>query len=232
ATTSNVSCAGGSNGNIALSVTGGTAPYSYNWFEESGTPNLFNLVAGTYTVRVEDNNGCNTTASYTITQPASPLIVNGVVVDASSSSSNDGAVTITVTGGENPYTYNWSNGATTRDISELAPGSYSVNVTDDNGCITTGIFMVGNATGLAQLGNSGVSVALYPNPATDVTTIEVSNYTISHIRIMNMNGQLVTEWAPNAAKITISTNEMSAGVYFIKVLVNGQSLVKKLTVSK
>lgn len=231
-TVSNVSCAGGSNGIVTLNVSGGTQPYAYSWSNETGTQNLFNLTAGAYEVTVNDNNHCSFAASYTVTEPSSPLIVNGVVVDATTGTSADGEVTITITGGVGPYTYLWSNGAITRDLSGVTAASYSVNITDANGCITTGIFMVGSVTGISELSQNGIAVSLYPNPSTDMATIEVSKFTISNMRIVNLNGEVVLESEPNQAKEQINTNTLSSGVYFVKLRVNGNVITKKLVVTK
>lgn len=231
-TVSNVSCAGGSNGIVTLNVSGGTQPYDYAWSNETGTQNLFNLTAGAYAVTVNDNNHCSFAASYTVTEPSSPLIVNGVVVDATTETSADGEVTITITGGVAPYTYLWSNGATTRDLSGVTAASYSVNITDANGCITTGIFMVGSVTGISELLQNGIAVSLYPNPSTDMAIIEVSKFIISNMKIVNLNGEVVLESEPNQAKEQINTNTLSSGVYFVKLRVNGNVITKKLVVTK
>ncbi|MDX2003591.1 MAG: DUF2341 domain-containing protein [Chitinophagales bacterium] len=131
----NVSCNGGSNGAVTLTVTGGTSPYTYNWGGGITTQNRTSLAAGTYTVTITDNNGCSATASATITQPTA--------LSASISGTNPtcaggtGAANLTVSGGTSPYTYNWGGGITTEDRSNLSAGTYTVTVTDSRSCTTT-----------------------------------------------------------------------------------------------
>jgi len=130
----NVLCSGSSTGTVTLTVTGGTSPYTYLWSNAAVTKNLTNVAAGTYTVTITDAGGCITTASATITQPATALTGTTIVTNELCSGGNNGAINLTVSGGTAPYTFLWSNSATTEDISSLTAGSYSVKVTDANGC--------------------------------------------------------------------------------------------------
>lgn len=126
-----VSANGANDGSIAVSVTGGTTPYVFSWNNGNIGSSLSGLGAGTYTVQVTDANGCMATASYILTEPAlANLLATGQVSDASCYASCDGAITLTVTGGTSPYTYNWSNNASTASISGLCAGTYTVTVND------------------------------------------------------------------------------------------------------
>ncbi|MBL7807167.1 MAG: SprB repeat-containing protein, partial [Saprospiraceae bacterium] len=125
----NVACFGGNTGSIDLSVTGGTSPYTYAWSNAATTQDISNLVAGTYTVTVTDANLCTKTVSTSITQPASALNVTETHVDVNCNGQNTGSIDATPTGGTTPYTYSWSNGATTQDISGLTAGTYTLTVT-------------------------------------------------------------------------------------------------------
>lgn len=135
----NVSCFGGNNGSIDLTVTGGTGPYDYNW--SGAAPDIqdpVNLVAGTYSVTVTDRNGCTATTSATITQPAARLIASITAsTNASCSGVSNGMATVTAMSGTPNYTYLWSNGQMTATATNLAAGAYQVTVTDMNGCTAT-----------------------------------------------------------------------------------------------
>ncbi len=135
-TTVNVNCFGDETGSIDLSVSGGTAPYTYLYSDGSTGQDLAGLGAGTYTVTVTDANGCTDQASFTISE-FDELVVTGTTTDVDCNGSLTGSIDITVTGGVAPFTYAWSNGATSADLTGLAAGTYTVTVTDANGCTAT-----------------------------------------------------------------------------------------------
>lgn len=130
-----VTCNGINNGSIQVFPSGGTPGYQYNWANGVRQFNNLNLPDGTYRVTVTDGNNCTATANYSITEPTP--------IELSFSSNNalngvNGSVALTVTGGTGDYEYDWSSGATTRDVEGLAPGIFSVVVTDENGCTEEG----------------------------------------------------------------------------------------------
>ncbi len=137
ATVNHVSCYGMSNGSIQITVSNITPPFTVNWSHTSDTSLIQqNLAAGAYNVTVSDAYGCSSVETITISQPA-PLVVNSVITNITCNNANDGAIALTVTGGITPYTYTWSNGATTATVSPLQQGNYSVTITDANGCTLT-----------------------------------------------------------------------------------------------
>jgi gliding motility-associated-like protein len=134
----NVLCNGQSTGAITAIATGGTPGYTYSWTPAvSTTSTAQNLPAGNYTSKVTDANGCTVTASTTITQPpvlASTLSDQNVLCYGSST----GYIILGPSGGVTPYTYNWSpNVSATDSAMNIAAGSYSVTLTDANGCSLT-----------------------------------------------------------------------------------------------
>ena len=138
--TSNVSCNGGSDGSAIANPSGGTTPYTYAWSDANTTStiNISSLSFGSYTVTVTDSNGCNATASVTISQPAAFLyIIAGTGNNVTCNGGNNGSVTVNSVGGRTPYTYSWSNGATTQIASSLSAGSYTVLVSDSCGASHT-----------------------------------------------------------------------------------------------
>ncbi len=228
----NVSCAGGNNGMISLNLTGGVTPYSIYWSTEETSSSIGNLPAGVYSVLVTDFNGCTGVKTFTVTQPSAPLIVNGVINDASSSSSLNGSIDITPTGGTNPYTYIWSNGATTQDISGLNPGSYMVTTTDWKGCTSSMTFNVGIAAGIANVTINAGEVKVYPNPANEFATIEALGYKIDKVEFVNLLGQTVFASEVNASVARVYTSDLLNGTYFVKVYINNNTITKKINISK
>jgi len=132
-TSTNVSCAGANDGTGGVTVGGGNPPYTYLWSDFLVTSNVTGLAGGVYYVVATDNNGCQIRDSITVAQPA-PLVVTYAVTDISCFNANDGAINVTVTGGTSPYSFIWSNGATTQSLSNLAGGTYSETVTDAHNC--------------------------------------------------------------------------------------------------
>lgn len=129
-----VDCYGLPNGAIDITVNGGTPNYTYSWSNGQTTEDLTSVTGGTYTVTITDQNGCVKVDSFYVKQPSAELTVTTFGKDVSCNGDATGSIQSTVTGGTMPYTYSWSNGETTDDISSLTAGSYTLTVTDDNGC--------------------------------------------------------------------------------------------------
>ncbi|MHB1178799.1 MAG: T9SS type B sorting domain-containing protein, partial [Daejeonella sp.] len=137
-----VSCFDANNGSIAISSTGGTAPYNYRWNDGRVTKDISNLNAASYTITVVDSKGCSISQEIRIDQPAMALSLELTKMNVSCFGGNDGSVRSKVTGGTAPYTYNWSNGQKTSNVSGLTPGNYSVTIFDANGCSVNQIFTI------------------------------------------------------------------------------------------
>ncbi len=135
-----VRCYGECNGSATVSPNGGTPPYSYNW--SSGIPDQINndsLCAGTHFVTVTDANGCTSTTAAMVPQPSELVITNISKTDLTCNGSNDGTISVSITGGIGTWYY--SLGSITDTINQfnhLAAGNYTVTVTDFNGCTKTG----------------------------------------------------------------------------------------------
>lgn len=129
-----VSCHGFSDGYIDITVSGGTPPYTYLWSNGMMVQDLVNIPAGSYTVTVTDAHNCEIERTYVITQP-DPLELIIHSQDVLCYGENTGQILLNVTGGTSPYTYEWSNGATTQHLQNIYAGIYAVTVTDANDCV-------------------------------------------------------------------------------------------------
>lgn len=137
-----VSCNSGNDGSATAAVLGGTPPYTYAWSSGETTATAVNLSAGNNFVTVTDANGCQKQEFFNIVQP-SPIVIDAIsVTNASCNGQSDGAVSVSVSGGVAPYTYSWSNGQSTADITNLSGGTYVLTVTDGNGCNEVKSFVV------------------------------------------------------------------------------------------
>jgi len=136
-----VSCHGGSDGSIDISVEGGFPPYTYRWSTGDSTRDVENLEAGTYEVYVKDSKGYTALRQVTIHQP-DPMNVEADVANVSGVGLTDGSINVQVSGGVPPYTYQWSTGDTSSYLNGLAPGSYRVEIRSANGCSVERQFVV------------------------------------------------------------------------------------------
>ncbi|MCX6269404.1 MAG: T9SS type A sorting domain-containing protein, partial [Bacteroidetes bacterium] len=171
-------CYGNTNGAVTTNVTGGTAPYTYLWSNGATTSSLTGIGAGTYSVTVSDVTSF-ATGSWTVNQP-SAILLSGTPTDASCPTGADGSIALGVAGGTPAYSFLWSNGPVTQNLSGLNPGTYTVTVTDANGCYKTGSYTVGQASAVCDnitvTGKDGG-----PNCYNAVNTITVAGGTTTYL---------------------------------------------------
>lgn len=126
---------------VPLDVTGGSAPYTYAWNTGATTDTLYGVPAGTYWVVVTDSAGNTGTDTIILVEP--PLLQDtATAVVPNCFGQSNGLIDIGVIGGVSPYTFVWSHGATTEDATGLGPGTYSVTISDANGCSTTSSYSI------------------------------------------------------------------------------------------
>ncbi len=127
-------CFGGCNGSIEIvDITGGTPPYTYLWSNGANTESTFDLCAGIYSVTVVDGAGCEITDAFFVNE-GDEFFANAGATSESGTDENDGTAWASPSGDFDPFTYEWSNGSTDSLIVDLTPGTYTVTVTDSNGC--------------------------------------------------------------------------------------------------
>ncbi|RYX77967.1 hypothetical protein EON76_07180, partial [bacterium] len=204
-TQTNVSCNGGSNGSATVTATGGAGNYSYLWAPSGGTAaTATGLVAGVYTVTVTDANGCTKTQSFTITQPAL-LATTAAQTNVSCNGGANGSATVTATGGAGNYSYLWApRGGTAATATGLAAGTYTVTVTDANGCTKMQGFTITQPAALAATtAQTNVSCN---GGANGTATVNVSGGT----------GAYTYSWAPSGGTAATATG-LAAGTYTVTI---------------
>jgi gliding motility-associated-like protein len=209
---SSVSCKGSTNGSIDITVTKGTAPYTYLWNTSDTTQDLTNRGAGFYRVTVTDRNGCIARDSFNLTEPDSLTLVslksdfNGSGV--SCYGSTNGSIDVTVTKGTGPYTYLWNTSDTTQDLTNIGSGFYRVTVTDLNGCVATDSFNISQPDSLNRIfalsnfNNYHVSCANSKDGAIDVNV---------------SGGKLPYTYLWNTSDTTQDLKNIGAGLYKIVI---------------
>ncbi len=158
-TDSNVSCHGFNDGGASASVVGGVPPYSFSWSNGSIDSTINGLTAGIFTITITDSQGSTVVDTVYITEPS--LIVASLVIDSNVSCSlgSNGGVSVVVTGGNGSYGYTWSNGDIGHSVTGLVAGSYTVTVSDSNGCIAIDSVTLNSVSNLSPtiVASSGIS---------------------------------------------------------------------------
>ena len=202
ATPTGAGCNGGTSGSINTAVSGGTAPYTYNWGNGVTSANRTNLSAGTYNVTVTDNKGCTATATATVTQSAA--ITATITTTNTTCGASTGTVNLTVANGNAPYHFLWSNTATTQNLANVGGGTYTVTITDAGGCTVT-------ASG---------TVAQTGAPTVTATPIQIScnNANDGQVNLTVTGGTPNYTYAWSSTQITQNIANLSAGPYTVTVL--------------
>ena len=212
-TTKAVTCTGSKDGLIGLTVSGGTAPYTFVWTGPgnftASTEDISGLGGGSYSVKVTDAIGENKSASATVAESGVLLNLNTTPKAVTQKESVDGSVTLeviggsvelVVTGGTTPFIYDWTGPAnftaTTKDLTNLSQGTYYVTVTDANSCIKTSSAIVDIQVILAEDDNCELFIpnVFTPNGDGVHDYFEIRclyNYENPEVQIFNRNGNLV-----------------------------------------
>jgi hypothetical protein len=219
-TVDNTNCTGIGNGSINITVSGGTLPYTFVWSNAATTEDISNLNAATYTVTVTTNNGCSVIGSATVVNGATSPNLSATTVDNTNCTGiGNGSINITVSGGTLPYTFVWSNAATTEDISNLNAATYTVTVTTNNGCSAIGSATVVNGATL---------------PNVSATTVDNTNCTgigNGSINITVSGGTLPYTFVWSNAATTEDISNLNAATYTVTVTTNnGCSVIGSATV--
>jgi hypothetical protein len=217
----NVSCTGADDGEIVFDLVNGTPPFSFVW-----SPNIDpsqGLPPGDYEVVVIDDNECTSNISFTITEPA-PLEVEVEDITPSTNGNNDGEINITVSGGVGGYTYAWLlDGMLVSEVEDptgLAQGTYTLQLTDANGCLLEENIELDNINALNDL-DASIDITLFPNPANEVLYFEWNAESSTEIRtsIFTVSGEEI--WQRKFDKLSgkaerIDVSHLAAGVYWLR----------------
>jgi hypothetical protein len=219
ASQTNVSCFGLSNGTATVNVVAGNAPFTYTWTNSSSTTTTAsNLIAGVYSVNVIDATNCSFTTTVTITEP---LAVTVATTSTPATVGSNGTATATPTGGTAPYSFLWSNGATTQNITGLAAGTYSVIVTDSQGCVQNATVIVANFVSVTEIENGSFSI--FPNPSQGIVTVSMDGIATGDVtmEIIDITGKSVfiqkVLFDGNKTNYNLDLSSLEKGTYLIKL---------------
>jgi PKD repeat protein len=216
-------CNGAGEGSIVVTPSGGEPGYTISWVGPNGFTStdlaISGLIAGEYSMVLNDNYGYEKSESYIISEPTA---IEQTLIEITDETNNDanGSITIEAMGGTGALTYDWSNGENTPVISGLTAGEYFVNVTDENGCTKEfGPFVVETTTSIGELDFVN-SLSIYPIPANNYLNVMVSlnNAQPTQIRVIDAFGKLITTQNHTSKEINarIDVSELSTGIYYIE----------------
>jgi len=225
--TTDVSCAGGNDGEIMLEILSGLPPYTFNWNNGQITSNLTNLTSDTYSLTVQDGSQCTFEVTVVIFEPTA-LILDNLLVSNAVNDQDNGNINLDIAGGTPPYAYNWSNGDDEANITNLAPGTYTCTVTDALGCtIMVGPFEIESVVSTKTV-SEPIAFKVYPNPAQRILNIEIDKSKFTNVKYEVINSIGVTlqsgDIAHQASTFQVGLADYSDGLYFLRLTTKeGQS---------
>ncbi|MBI3500826.1 MAG: T9SS type A sorting domain-containing protein [Bacteroidetes bacterium] len=192
-------------GSASISPSGGTPAYTYAWSPGGKTTSAVTGLCGgtTYSITVTDSKGCSLTNTVSIL-PA-PMNVSTTCISVSCNGLCDGSTAVTITGGNSPYTYSWSNGATTSSVSGLCAATYSLTITDADGCTKQTTCTI----------NSPATLQVFSTNTSAVTTACSCNGSMS-ANVIGGTTPYTYLWSNGCTK-SACTGLCSAGQYSVQV---------------
>lgn len=221
-TTTDETSVGANDGTATVNVTGGATPYSYAWATSATTQSISGLSPGNYCVTVTDDNGCNVEACGIVSSPScAGFSVTSSATNETVAGNNDGSITTSTNGGNAPFTYQWSTGATTDELTNLSPGNYCFTVGDATNCLVSDcITILAGEQPVSVKENEKINFSIYPNPViNELTVINYSNENCN-IYVYDLNGRILIESVINTQYNYISTQTLTKGVYIYQIINN------------
>ena len=222
------SCFEDNDGSITVNAVGGSGAFQYSEDGNNYIPNneFGGFTAGTYTLFVQDEFGCVESGSATVGQPDA-IVITGIVSEGSDP--GEGTIDVTVTGGNLPYEYEWIgqgvSGQSTQDLEGISSGSYTVEVTDANGCSSIETFNI--TTDLREI-EAGVLATVYPNPSQGVFTVDIMGGIQGQVQyhVVDAQGRQILNGQWNASegffRTDLDLSAAEAGMYRLVMMANGR----------
>lgn len=233
-----VSCSNGEDGTASIVANDGTAPYTYNWSNGATEAMISGLLSGDYTVTVTDANNCETINSVTINEPE-PVVISDIEIMSTTDGQSNGSVSVSVSGGTETYTYVWSlDGvvvSTDMSLNDVLAGVYTLQVTDSNGCaVISDDITVDNLVGFGEI-EAVERLEVFPNPNTGqfVLSLTLNQTQRVQLSVLDMMGKQLMELTPErllSKNFQLDLTHMPSGVYWLKVMVMDDIIVRKIMI--
>ena len=213
-----ISCFGKSDGILSLELNGGTENFDFFW-SSGQTSNIITIGPGIYSVTITDKQGCKLIKSYVISQP------NAIEIEIAEEVGETSSLTANVSGGSPPYTFLWSDGQTLQTATQLVAGIYSLTITDNNGCEFVKSTSVSTTTNTIDYSLKKY-VKLFPNPATKILYIELSEkIDFERVILIDILGQKLSEIPTQGKKLKVDVSEYSEGIYFVRLMTREKEIL-------
>lgn len=246
-------CNGDATGTISLVMDGGNAPFTYAWSNGASTRTISNLHAGSYTVTVTDNAGTSAVSTIQLAEPFA-ISITDMVIGANPAGASNGSISLTLRGGTPDFSYLWSNGETTKDISNLPAGDYTVIVSDAAGCQATLTSTVqeplpqlhiatvnnqhltvgshGEARSMETDVNTLNNLSVYPNPASSSINMRMQAAQEAEYTLLNANGEVVIKQSSSGIDTKADVSNLPAGNYVMQVKTARGTINKNVVIAK
>lgn len=230
---SDVKCYGENNGTISITLNNSSESVEFQWSTGQTIPDpvLENLSAGNYSVTITDQNGCFIILENMMVGQPEALSAILTITHETVPGANDGNASVSVQGGTEPFMISWSTGISGSTVSGLTPGSYSVTVTDTNGCTQSQSFVINAGSTNTIEATTEAIINVYPIPTSGLLHIDVQDSDLSLIRVFRLDGKEVFADKNNT---TPDLSRLENGIYIIQLVLNDgrQSFTRRIIVYK
>lgn len=210
-----VQCRNDSNGAIVILPNNPIPPLRWLWDNGDTTAARLHLPPGIYSGTLTDAFNCGINWQVSLDNPDSLVMDTIIMVPASTQQTANGSVAVTPTGGDAPYVYQWSNGATTAQNNNLLPGAYTVTVTDQRGCTFSDAYWVEVVSGTLAPDNG--TILVWPNPVSNYLYLKNAPSTAKLVEIFSLDGKLLLQHPSDSAFEMVEVSTLPVGMYLLKI---------------
>jgi hypothetical protein len=215
-----VTCPGGQTGSINVFAQGGNAPYTFNWVDFTVNDSLISGIGvGNYICSVEDQLGCTVSLQNVVYEPF-PWTINAVITPEIFGL--DGVINLGISGATPPYSYNWSSGQSTNDLTQIAGGEYYVTITDSEGCQVVDTFQVDSQVSMSEVTKG--ETKLYPNPNDGSFNLSIEEGMIRNIYDTYGRSIPFEVEEVHSTKHEVHVNQPLPGVYYLEIVHENQQV--------